>query len=103
LEDLKKFSYSPEELLQGILDDRWRSLMRFQIKRAREFYTKADRGISYLAQDARWPVWAASMLYGKILDVIERNDYQVFSQRAYVPQLQKISTLPLAWMRSQVL
>lgn len=103
LEDLKKFSYSPEELLQGVLDDRWRSLMRFQIKRAREFYTKADRGISYLAQDARWPVWAASMLYGKILDVIERNDYQVFNQRAYVPQLQKISTLPLAWMRSQVL
>jgi phytoene synthase len=43
------------------------------------------------------------MLYGKILDVIERNDYQVFSQRAYVSQLQKISTLPLAWMRSQVL
>jgi phytoene synthase len=103
LEDLAKFNYSEEELLQGVLDDRWRSLMRFQIERAREFYTKADRGISYLAPDARWPVWAASMLYGKILDVIERNDYEVFSQRAYVPQWQKLRTLPTAWLRSQVL
>jgi phytoene synthase len=103
LEDLAKFNYSEEELLQGILDDRWRSLMQFQIQRAREFYTKADKGISYLAPDARWPVWAASMLYGQILDVIERNDYEVFSQRAYVPQWQKLRTLPVAWMRSQVL
>ncbi|TAE59201.1 MAG: phytoene synthase [Nostocales cyanobacterium] len=103
LEDLAKFNYSEEELFQGVLDDRWRALMKFQIQRAREFYTKADRGITYLAPDARWPVWAASMLYGQILDVIERNDYQVFSQRAYVPQLQKLRTLPAAWMRSQVL
>lgn len=103
LEDLAKFNYSEEELFRGVLDDRWRALMKFQIQRAREFYTKADRGITYLAPDARWPVWAASMLYGQILDVIGRNDYQVFSQRAYVPQLQKLRTLPAAWMRSQVL
>ncbi|MBE9058523.1 15-cis-phytoene synthase CrtB [Sphaerospermopsis sp. LEGE 08334] len=103
LEDLAKFNYSEEELFQGVLDERWRSLMRFQIERAREFYTKADKGITYLDPDARWPVWAASMLYGQILDVIERNDYEVFSQRAYVPQWQKLRTLPVAWMRSQVL
>jgi phytoene synthase len=103
LEDLAKFNYSEEELFRGVLDDRWRALMKFQIQRAREFYTKADKGITYLAPDARWPVWAASMLYGQILDVIERNDYQVFSQRAYVPQVQKLRTLPAAWMRSQVL
>lgn len=102
LEDLAKFNYSEEELLQGIVDNRWRDLMQFQIDRARKFYTKADVGISYLSADARWPVLSASMLYGKILDVIERNDYQVFSQRAYVPQWQKLLTLPTAWMRSQI-
>jgi phytoene synthase len=103
LEDLAKFNYSEEDFFKGVVDDRWRNLMRFEIARAREFYTQADKGISYLAPDARWPVWAASMLYGQILNVIERNDYQVFSQRAYVPQWQKFRTLPAAWMRSQVL
>jgi Phytoene/squalene synthetase len=64
---------------------------------------QADKGISYLAADARWPVWSASMLYEQILEVIERNNYDVFSQRAYVPQWKKLRTLPVAWMRSQVL
>lgn len=103
LEDLAKFNYSEEDFFKGVVDDRWRNLMRFEIARAREFYIQADKGISYLAADARWPVWSASMLYGQILDVIERNDYEVFSQRAYVPQWQKFRTLPAAWMRSQVL
>ncbi|MCM0590795.1 MAG: 15-cis-phytoene synthase CrtB [Gloeotrichia echinulata IR180] len=103
LEDLAKFNYTEQDFFQGVVDDRWRALMRFQIDRARQFYLEAERGITCLTPDARWPVWAASMLYGQILDVIERNNYDVFSQRAYVPQWKKLRTLPLAWMRSQVL
>jgi phytoene synthase len=103
LEDLAKFDYTEEECIRGVVDDRWRSLMRFQIDRARKYYIQADKGISYLAADARWPVWSASMLYEQILEVIERNNYDVFSQRAYVPQWKKLRTLPVAWMRSQVL
>jgi 15-cis-phytoene synthase len=103
LEDLARFNYTEQDLFKGVVDDRWRSLMDFQITRAREFYSKAERGISYLSADARWPVWAALMHYSQILNVIERNDYNVFTQRAYVPQWKKLRTLPLAWMRSQVL
>ncbi|WP_066376261.1 MULTISPECIES: 15-cis-phytoene synthase CrtB [unclassified Anabaena] len=103
LEDLARFNYSEQDFFNGVVDERWRALMRFQIDRARQFYIKAEKGITYLAPDARWPVWAASMLYGQILDAIERNDYNVFDQRAFVPQWQKLRTLPIAWMRSQVL
>ncbi|MEA5512859.1 15-cis-phytoene synthase CrtB [Nodularia sp. UHCC 0506] len=103
LEDLARFNYTEQDLFKGIVDDRWRSLMRFQINRARQFYTKAERGITYLSGDARWPVWAALMHYSRILTIIERNDYNVFTRRAYVPQWQKLRSLPVAWMRSQVL
>ncbi|AFY44694.1 15-cis-phytoene synthase CrtB [Nostoc sp. PCC 7107] len=103
LEDLARFNYTEQDLLKGVIDDRWRSLMRFQIARAEQFYRKAERGIAYLSPDARLPVWAALMHYSGILNVIERNDYDVFTQRAYVPQWRKLSTLPVAWMRSQVL
>ncbi|GAX36029.1 15-cis-phytoene synthase CrtB [Nodularia sp. NIES-3585] len=103
LEDLARFNYTEQDLFKGVVDDRWRSLMRFQINRARQFYTKAERGITYLSGDARWPVWAALMHYSRILTIIERNDYNVFTQRAYVPQWQKLCSLPVAWMRSQVL
>ncbi len=103
LEDLVRFNYTEQDLILGVVDERWRSLMRYQIQRARQFYTKAEKGIKYLSVDARLPVWASMMHYSRILSVIERNDYDVFNQRAYVPQWQKLLSLPVALVRSQVL
>jgi 15-cis-phytoene synthase len=100
LEDLARFNYSEEDLFKSVVDERWRSLMKFQIERARQFYTEAEAGVQLLSQDARWPVWSALMLYRQILNVIEQNQYDVFNRRAYVPKLQKFAYLPLAWLRS---
>jgi phytoene synthase len=103
LEELALFNYTEQDLFDGVVDDRWCELMRFQIQRARKFYTQAERGIRALSTDSRWPVWSALMLYQGILDVIERNQYDVFNQRAFVPKPQKLLTLPVAWLRAQAL
>ncbi|AFY80942.1 15-cis-phytoene synthase CrtB [Oscillatoria acuminata] len=103
LEELALFDYTEEDLLNGVVDERWQQLMRFQIQRARKFYVKAEKGILALNPDARWPVWSATMLYSQILEAIERNEYDVFSQRAVVPRYRKMISLPLAWLRAQVL
>ncbi|MEB3211389.1 MAG: phytoene synthase [Leptolyngbyaceae bacterium] len=103
LEDLERFNYSEEDLMNGVIDDRWRHLMQFQIERAQSFYTQAEQGVKKLSKDARWPVWTALMLYRKILNAIERNHYDVFSKRAYVPGIRKFFTLTLARMYAEVL
>lgn len=103
LEDLKRFNYSEQDLFNGVIDDRWRSLMQFEIDRAREYYQKAESGIKALNPDGRWPVWSALMLYQGILDVIIKNDYDVFSRRAFVPTPNKMLYLPVAWLRAQAL
>lgn len=103
LEDLALFDYTEAELLPGVIDDRWRALMQFQIQRARKYYALAAQGISYLIPDARWPVWTALMQYQGILDAIARNQYDVFNQRAFVSTPKKILCLPLSWLRVQVL
>ncbi|MBF2002694.1 MAG: phytoene synthase [Synechococcales cyanobacterium C42_A2020_086] len=103
LEDLERFQYSEKDLLNHVVDDRWRALMRFQIQRARRFFAEAEKGVSLLSRDARFPVWSALMLYRGILDVIERNHYDVFHKRAYVPGWRKLTYLPLAKLRSEVL
>ncbi|MGB3291878.1 MAG: 15-cis-phytoene synthase CrtB [Phormidesmis sp.] len=102
LEDLALFDYTPEDLFNGVIDDRWRALMRFQIQRALKYYQQAERGIGRLHPDARWPVWAALMLYRKILDVIVENDYDVFTRRAFVPKRRKLLCLPQALIRARV-
>ena len=77
--------------------------MNFQIQRARQYYKEAERGIRILSRDSRWPVWSALMLYQGILDIIEANEYDVFSKRAFVPNFKKIIYLPIAWLRAQAL
>ncbi|MGK7921266.1 MAG: 15-cis-phytoene synthase CrtB [Trichodesmium sp.] len=103
LEELALFDYTEEDLLNGVIDNRWRELMKFQIHRARKFFVDAERGIRGLNPDIRWPVWSASMLYSKILDAIERNQYDVFNHRAYVSTPRKLLCLPVALLRSKVL
>ena len=103
LEDLERFGYTEDDLFKGVNDDRWKALMKFQIDRARQFYTQAERGIGSLNQDARWPVWSALMLYSRILNAIENNDYDNFNRRAYVPGMRKMSLLPISWLRARVL
>jgi phytoene synthase len=102
-EDLQLFNYTEADLFAEVVDDRWRELMRFQIQRARKFYAEAEKGIRWLSQDARFPVWAALMLYRGILDVIEQNQYDVFRQRAYVPGWRKMLCLPMAKLCAEVL
>jgi phytoene synthase len=103
LEELALFNYTEEDLFKGVVDERWKAFMQFQIQRARKIYTAAERGIRVLSSDIRWPVWTALMLYSKILDQIERNQYDVFNKRAYVPLGRKLLYLPVAFMRSKVL
>ena len=43
---------------------------------------------------------SALILYSQILDSIEANDYDNFTQRAYVSKLKKFATLPYARMKA---
>jgi phytoene synthase len=103
MEDLDRFGYSEADLMAGKLDQRWSELMQFEINRARQYYVEAECGIRDLHIDARWPVWTASILYSQILNAIERNNYDVFSHRAYVSGFRKAMCLPVAWLRAQAL
>ncbi len=103
LEDLQAFDYTEEDLFNGVVDRRWQALMRFEIKRAKDYYHQAEVGIRYLIRDSRLPVWASLMLYQGILDAIEKNNYDVFNRRAFVPKYKKTLALPIAWLRAQVL
>ena len=103
IEDLHAFDYTEQDLIAGVVDDRWKAIMKFQIKRARAYYREAEEGIRYLIRDSRLPVWASLMLYQGILREIEANNYDVFNKRAFVSKPKKTLYLPIAWLRAQVL
>jgi len=64
-------------------------LMRFEIDRCRELYRSAEIGISMLPDRSAKCVGAAHTLYGRILDKIEAQQYDVFESRASVSTMEK--------------
>lgn len=101
-DEMRHFGYTEDQLIAGVVNENWRALMRFQLKRARDWFSRSEAGVRWLAPDARWPVWASLRLYRGILDAIEKNDYDVFRRRAFVPRLGKFLDLPLSYVIAQV-
>ena len=100
--DIEKFNYSEEKLLKGEIDNQWKALMKFQLTRAREWFQKSEDGIKWLSSDARWPVWTSLRLYRGILDSIERLDYDVFNNRAFVKNSVKAFEIPISFLISRI-
>ncbi|MFM7236246.1 MAG: phytoene synthase [Cyanobium sp.] len=101
-DEMQRFGYAEADLLAGRLNDNWRALMAFQLERAREWFARSEEGVRWLSADARWPVWASLRLYRGILDVIERQEFDVFNRRAFVPTAGKLLDLPLSYVLAQV-
>ena len=95
-EDLERFRISEDDLFSGQINERFVGLMEYQIARARSYYESADKGIPMLDRDSRLPVILARMNYSRILDQIEDNGYDVFTQRAHLNSIQKFTILPRA-------
>jgi len=100
--DIEKFNYSEEELLKGKINKQWKALMNFQLTRARDWFQKSEDGIKWLSSDARWPVWTSLRLYRGILDSIERLDYDVFNNRAFVKNSVKAFEIPISFLISRI-
>jgi len=96
-DEMKGFGISERDLESAQVTPRWRDFMRFQIDRTRKLYAESGPGIKMLEREGQLATGAASGLYSAILDVIERKDYDVFSQRASLGAWGKLRRVPALW------
>lgn len=90
MEDLKKFNYLENDLLNEVYNDKFVAMMHFQAKRAREFYHKAR---SFLRPDERITIFSAEIMdaiYYRLLDKIELEEFNVFEKRIRVSGIHKL-------------
>jgi phytoene synthase len=91
IEDLDRFGVSEDELATAALSERFRTLMTFQVERAREFYDRASP-LAKMVHPAGRPVLVAMRkIYGGLLDEIERRDFDVFRRRVELPKWKKLA------------
>lgn len=88
-DSLAKFGVTNEQIMEGRLNDDFRRLMQFEIRRARHLYAESDRGIESLEPRFRRAVLLARLLYAQILDKIEQNGFDVFTRRARTTPIEK--------------
>ncbi len=100
-EDLRKFNVSERQIFAGETNENFVALIKFQIERARKYYEKSYKGIALLKPDARFTVLLALRIYSRILDEIERQNYDVFQKRAHTTLRQKIFSIPRVWLEAK--
>ncbi len=101
-EDLQRFGCTEGDLRAGVVNDRIRRLLAFQVDRARRFYRKADAALP--RRDERRMVAARIMgaIYSDLLRSIERAGYDVFSRRARVARARQALVAAMTWVKVMV-
>ncbi len=100
-EDLRKFGVTGDQIFAGEFNAQFTGLIKFQIERARYYYAEAEKGIPYLEKDTRFTVLLASRIYARILDEIEKLEYNIFLKRVHTTKVQKIFLIPKTWREAK--
>jgi 15-cis-phytoene synthase len=89
-EDLIRFGYTENDLLNFRYNDSFIELMKFECKRAREYFQKAND--CFVPENRRllFPARIMQKIYFNILEKIEKMNYNVFHKKAKVSKLKKV-------------
>lgn len=87
-EDLERFSVERSDLETGKLD-RIRELLRFEADRAEGYYHEAAPLLGLVHQRSRASLWIMTAIYHGILQRVRDSNYDVFSRRAGLTQVEK--------------
>lgn len=98
-EELTFYGIRESDLAEGLITDNWRQFMKFQIDRTRQLYAESWAGVKMLEREGQLAIGAASVFYQGILDEIEKRDYDVFTSRASLSTIRKVSRIPSLWLQ----
>ncbi len=102
LEDLHRFGVTESELLGGLYNDRFRALMAFEAKRARDLYNEAAEALPLEDRPAMLSAEAMRLIYSALLEQIVRSNYRVFDRRHRLSTPRKLYLVGRAWAGSRL-
>ena len=88
-EDLRRFGVTEDDLRHGKRDEAFLKLMRFEAARARAYYNESATLLDLIHPRSRPSLWALISIYSRLLERIERSNYDVFARRVRLPLWEK--------------
>jgi 15-cis-phytoene synthase len=108
--ELRNRIYLPDDLLQKYkidesyfkekkIDENFINLLKEEIAFTRNLFKEANEGIQFL-ESGKIAVYLSSVLYSKILDKIEEQNYNIWNHRARLNFLEKVKiTFKIIWKK----
>lgn len=100
MEDLRRFGVNPEDLRAGKPSGTFIALMRFEAARARSYYQESMPLLQMVHARSRRALWALIAIYSRLLQRIEKVNYDVLSRRVSLAAVEKLWIVLQAWGRS---
>ncbi len=89
-EDLARFGVREQDIRAGVRTPEFIGLMDFETSRARSYYQESQPLVNLVDRRSRASLAALIAIYSRLLDRIERSNYDVFSRRISVPVWEKL-------------
>lgn len=102
-EDLERFGYTEEDLIAERYDDRFLELMRFEAQRTRILYHTARMHLHPDDRATLFPAEAMDLIYYRLLEKMELDDFRVFQRRYRVSLPHKLWIALKSWLSSYLL
>ena len=92
VEDMDRFGYTEEDLARGVVNDAFRQLMAFEVERARNLFREGLKLVGMIRGTLKLDIALFSLGGMRVLDLIEKQDYDVLGRR---PSLSKAGKMGL--------
>ena len=102
LEDMRSFGYMEEELARGEYTPAFRDLMAFQVDRTRRLFDDGLPLVDTLNGIFKLHVKLFTLGGVRVLDAIERQNYDVLSRRPTVTKARKTWLLTKTWLQMKL-
>lgn len=99
-EDLARFGLTAGDILACRYDERFAALMRFEGRRAHEYFRKGKRLLPLLDLRSRMCVNVLQGVYAELLRRIEKRNYDVMTGRVSMSTPAKLATIGKLWVQA---
>ena len=99
-EDLRRFGYSENDLMNGVVNDNFRALMKFECDRARHYYQLANDGLPEEDRPTLTAARTMGKIYFRLLEQIERYDYDVFRHHVRLHRPERFYIALSEWLKA---
>jgi 15-cis-phytoene synthase len=100
-EDMRRFGVTEADLRAGIRTPGFLQLMGFEAARARAYYDESKPLLDLIHPRSRNSLWALMAIYSRLLDRIEKTNFDVFARRVRLSSLEKSCIIVRALIANQ--